>query len=374
MLDGNTEDRPTVNENYTSALSTGNTRLEAHRTTHADLIAAAGMNPNRMGMALMRLASEWNSGAVPKAIDAPDVKALALEIAKHRVEVEIRSQDTGDGIPQSKKREMRAAVAITKPDIERAHRELKELQAQSVDWNLEENRLRFQRLKTLSWVRSGLTYWVQEKGWEDGEHIVAAALRYFLSPNCPSCNGSGLQMAPGTLGREAKRRCKECRDNVVRGKRNVPHGGRGKRLLDHLQTCMATASRDLREGAYRQRRDDLSEQDRHEQRLDEEAARLRRAGAEARWDAKSDPTRIAAIAQRSMGQRPIVPRLIRQIAEYRNTHANEKPLQLLVTRDDLEELMHARPARDYGCSVNFVAQPPSGMFLGVRLVIEDPNG
>jgi hypothetical protein len=368
MLDGNSEERRTLSESYTSAVSLGNSRVQAHRLTPADLIVAAGMNRNRMGIALMRLASEWNSGAVPKPVDAPDVKALAREIAKHRVEEEIRSQDTGNGLAQSKKREMRAAVTITKADLEQAHRELNDLQAQSVDWNLEENKLRFQRLKTLTWVRSGLVYWAHEREWEEAEHIVASVLRYFLSPNCPACNGSGLQMVPGTLGRDAKRVCKECRDNKLRGKRNVPHGGRGRKLLDHLQACIGTAVRDLREGTYRTRRDDLSEHERQEQREEEQAIALRRAGAEARRDAKSDPAKIAAIAARTMGTRSVVDRLLRQIGDYRDAHDKQAPAQLQVTRDDLIELMHDRRAKKYGCFVNLVMDPPTGGFMGVALV------
>lgn len=367
MLDGNTEDRPTIRESYASAISTGNTRLQPHRTTQADLIAAAGMNPNRMGMALMRLSSEWNSGAVPKPTNAPDVKELARQIAEHRFREWVQSQP-----PMTRERieELHAQNAIHSEDMRLAHEEARVLAARSVDWNLEENKLRFQRLKTLGTVRAGLAYWVHEKGWEGGEHLVAAVLRHYLSPNCPACNGSGLQMVPGTLGREAKKRCRKCENNEVRGKRNVPHGGRGKRLLDHMQTCVTTAARDLRQGAYRLHRDELSELEREDQRSEENASKARRAATEAARDEKSNPAALAKIAERSMGRRPVVVRLIRQIAEYRLAHANEKPLQLAVTRADLVELAHAQAPSDYGAFVNLADDPPVGSFMGVRLVME----
>lgn len=268
FADGN-DDKPTTQESYAGAISDGNTRLVAHRTSRADLIAASGMNVQRMGSALMRLASEWQSGAVPDISHAPSVKDL-------------------------KKGGM---------DTQTAEAEARLAAARCVNWHLQEHMLRFQRMKTLPEVRAGLLFWARERGWEEAENIVGRVLQHFLAPVCPVCRGSGLTTVPGQMGRTFTRPCaatsrdsdKRCGDGfkVPKGQLKVPYGQRGRQLLSHMLACIGTASAEMREGAYRLRRPAQREEERGKQRHHAKVAQLVRADAEQTADARQDKAAVA---------------------------------------------------------------------------------
>ena len=66
------DERRTVEENYTSATNSSNLRCEADRRTDVDVLIAAGCTPGILGAALMRLHSEWDGCAKPRAgIECP---------------------------------------------------------------------------------------------------------------------------------------------------------------------------------------------------------------------------------------------------------------------------------------------------------------
>lgn len=261
-------ERPTVAESYAGAISSGSSRMEAHRTKPADLIAAAGMSPYRMGTALMRLVSEWQSGAVPRPTAAPS-------------ERDLRKLGLG----------AEAAVA-----------EARRLAAQRVDWHLHEVQLRFQRLKTLGTVRAGLLHWVRDRGWDDAEGLVAAVLQHFLSPKCPKCGGSGVIVVEGTGGRSAGKRCRAdaCRKSDIPGELLVPHQGRGRALLAYMRQCTGQAAHDMRDGTRKLRHYLKQDVDRFNQRERNRSDMSRRADAEAQADLQTDTAAIAERFRRTM--------------------------------------------------------------------------
>lgn len=295
MLEGNNE-RPSVQEQYAGAVGDGVSRVQPHKVGRTDLIAAAGMSQYRMGTALMRLMSEWQSGATPAPADAPDVKALAHEIAARRVEEDI------DGAKHkvSEKRAMRAAVKVQKSDIELAHAEQRLLQARCADWHLHENKTRFQRMKTLPSVRAALRYWVLEK-WGDlatagADQIVADTIRHFLAPVCPTCQGRKRKVIQSrAIGAE----CSKCRGT---GEADLQHGGRGRALSAYMKQCLGQAASDMREGAHRLRRSDKGETERQEYRANEQVEKLRRADAEAKADEAQDREAVADTFRASLGR------------------------------------------------------------------------
>lgn len=59
-----TNDRPGLDERYETATNASRIQLEEHRTGAADVLVAAGWSPTRIGMALLRLHSEWSSADV----------------------------------------------------------------------------------------------------------------------------------------------------------------------------------------------------------------------------------------------------------------------------------------------------------------------
>lgn len=306
MLEGNNENPVTTQESYAGAVSTGNTRLEPHKTTRADLIAAAGMSVHSMGTALMRLVSEWQSGATPpKVAQTPDSKELARRAAVERVNSGIAAaEEEYGGMRVEDKEQRRAAAPVTKQEMEFGQAEARRLQAQATDWNIEENKLRFQRMKSLPMVRAGLLYWVQERGWEDGERLVAGVLQYFLSPKCSVCGGSGVREFAGNNRRGAGKPCRVCKQRLddrkikVMGEAPIPDHGRGRALLAHITSCVARAAGDIREGAYRRHRAD--EEGRADRRKHEKIAQLQRADAEARADEATDTAAVAAHFAKSM--------------------------------------------------------------------------
>lgn len=300
--DGNTENPRTVGEAYAGAISNGSTRVGNDHTirTSGDIVAAAGMNQYRTGMALLRLLSEWNSGAVPQTGEVPDVKELARQSALARADSGIAaSEEEYGGMKVAAKRDRRVSAPVTKHDMEFAQAEHRRLQAQSTNWQIDEHKLRFQRLKTLPAIRAGLLHWVHEKGWENPEQLVADTLRHFLSPVCPACEGRKRAVIPGT-SRAVGRECRKCRGT---GEANLQNGGRGRALLKHILSCTARASGDLREGAHRLRRSDKSEQDRFQHRHHEKVAELQRADAEAKADEGQDAEAVAEHFKNSMGKR-----------------------------------------------------------------------
>jgi hypothetical protein len=291
---------PCTAERYAGAISNGSTKVgrDASLSTAGDIVAAAGMSRYRTGMALMRLASEWHSGAVPRAGRLPEVKELAWEQAASRVEREIASRPN---LQVSEKRAMRAAVTVTKADMDLAHTELARLQARATDWTLQENQLRFQRMKSLPALRTALLHWAADREWEDAEHIVAKVLQRFLSPVCPVCCGTGRKNEPGTLGRTATVRCKA--EGCQGGEAKVPHGGRGKRLLDYLEVCTKMAAGDLREGLQRMHRGAGSTEARERMAAADAAEKQVRVDREAAADAAQDTGAVAETFRQSMGNR-----------------------------------------------------------------------
>lgn len=60
-----TDTATTVEERYTTAITTSNLRVEADKGGSADVIIAVGWSASRIGAALMRLHTEYDSAAIP---------------------------------------------------------------------------------------------------------------------------------------------------------------------------------------------------------------------------------------------------------------------------------------------------------------------
>ena len=78
MLD--TTDRPSIEERYGAAITT--TSLRLHRTDEdttgaVDVLIAAGMSPSALGLALLRLHTEWTAAA--KLLSSLGVEMFTVE-------------------------------------------------------------------------------------------------------------------------------------------------------------------------------------------------------------------------------------------------------------------------------------------------------
>ena len=69
-------EKRTIEEAYTSATNSSNLRCEADRRTDVDVLIAAGCTPGILGAALMRLHSEWDGCAKPRAMTETEARLL----------------------------------------------------------------------------------------------------------------------------------------------------------------------------------------------------------------------------------------------------------------------------------------------------------
>lgn len=209
--------KPDLAERYTSAVGTSNLRVQAERSSPADMVIAAGMNQHRLGMALRRLATEWDCVGKPRSPSDAYVRAIAATIPRI----------PGDSMVEYHGKRMTPLQAARK---------------EADRWYSHELGLMFQRLKTLPEVRAALIQWAADKGMEGPEHIVGAVLQWWLAPACPVCHGVKKKIIHGT-GRTSSKDCGECKGS---GERKLPHGLEGRRVLAHMQNSMNAAVVGLR--------------------------------------------------------------------------------------------------------------------------------
>lgn len=238
MLDGNTNDdeRAGIHEQYAAAVGSSNLRVgnDSSIRTPGDLIAAAGMNKHRTGLALRRLLTEWDKSAIPH----PPTPALIESIA---ATLEIEPDDC----------EEKGLVWDRQKRVYRKPREIAEETA--ARWYANELRLLALSLKRLPEVRDALVYLYGDS------HVVSKVLEWWLSkPNCRDCGGRCERLIAGTNHLSGKP-CKKCRGT---GKEDPPHGQQGQYIANHIHGCLAASARDLREGGAAWKRSESSDADR----------------------------------------------------------------------------------------------------------------
>ena len=223
MLDGNTDDeKPGIEEMYTTAVNTSNLRVEAEKRGDGDVIIAAGWNQARIGGALLRLHTEFDGAEKVRQATAADF----LAPGKH-------SKD-----------ERKAASR-------RAHA-----------FNMHEAGLLLQKLKSWPDVRTQVTLQMVRWKVEDAEAKGVEVLRWWLAQACPVCNGTKMQTAQDT-NRHNGKICHDCAGTGIREIPGMVDGWHqaGRRLATWLDQCVArnraSLGRPLRGGepAFEFRRD-----------------------------------------------------------------------------------------------------------------------
>lgn len=206
----NTEAR-TVEEAYTSATNSSDLRVEADRRGDADVLIAAGWSMSRIGAALLRLHSEYDSAAHPPAPSPRQVEAIASTML-----IEVPCLDK-EGKPSKK----------MVPDIRAAQRKAKE-------WQLHETALMLGRLKAMPSVREQLTIQALIWGVADAQDVAAKLVQWWLSQVCPECHGTKYEAVAGT-GRLSAKACRVCRGS---GLAPIPCGDVGRRLANWMDECL----------------------------------------------------------------------------------------------------------------------------------------
>lgn len=173
----------TIEESYASATTASNLRVEADRRGDADVLIAAAWSMSRIGGALLRLHSEYDSTAHPRV----------------------------------------AAPAQFGGSKKAAHAH-----------NLHETALMLGRLKAMPSVREQLT--IQALKWNiaDAEDVAAKLVQWWLSQVCPVCHGTKFETVAGT-GRLSAKVCKSCRGT---GLAEIPCGAAGRRMANFMDDCL----------------------------------------------------------------------------------------------------------------------------------------
>ena len=203
------DEKRCVEEEYTSAGNTSDLRVQGDRRSDADALIAAGMNPSRVGMALLRLHSEWDKAEKPRR---PSPGAIA-------------------------------AVAATMPRALKESERVCAARRQAQDWYMAEMAKLVNKLKSLPAVRSQLTSYVPKWGIVEASVKVPAIIAYWLDQTCPHCHGLKYQAIPGapTLSNRA---CKACGGTGVAP---IPHGQEGRRVANYMDDCVQKARTAIRQ-------------------------------------------------------------------------------------------------------------------------------
>lgn len=180
------EEVRTIEEVHAVAVHSSNLKCvtrEGAPRSDSDILMASGWCRSRVGAALLRLRTEYDSAEKPRLLTAADFKKQAEEMA----------------------------------------REANEQQAM----------LLAGKLKTLKGVQEQLV--LQALVWkqESPEALVRAVVMWWLHSKCGVCNGTGKEAA----GR-ASRACKHCRGT---GEAQLPGGHAGKKLLNEIDFCLQSA-------------------------------------------------------------------------------------------------------------------------------------
>ena len=217
MCADNTE-KASIEEIYQVAGNTSDlgldTRDGAPRCA-ADVFIAAGWTESRIGMALLRLHSEYDASEKPPR----PTKASILSLV---------------GTFQ------RALPNEPRP----RHEPLTSAQAHhfAMAWHQHEMAMLLGKLKALPAVREQIT--IQALRWrmDDAAGKASAAIRFWLDQTCPVCHGLKWQLVPGSPALSNKP-CRPCGGN---GLAHAPHGSEGKRLVNYLDDCVSRARQSLK--------------------------------------------------------------------------------------------------------------------------------
>lgn len=233
---------PTTEERYESATSTSDLTVgggmipKDRREGQGDVVAAAGLaggrlrpdgkggyvllppNDGSMGMALLRLHSEWAASAKPRRIDRQAVERMAEALRRQDATHHEASKHHGPQPPYKPLND----------HLQRAEREAQ-------DWHTNEVRLLATRLKSRHDALAQLAQWAAGKGID--HDTAAEALLHWLDPSCPHCNGLGVRH----FEHQAARTCHKCHGA---GERERPTGS--WRVLQQIEYALSVARGKLR--------------------------------------------------------------------------------------------------------------------------------
>ena len=201
------------------ACNASSLKVEAEKGGPADVMIAAGWSDSRVGMALLRLHSEWDGSAKPKRATEPMIAAMA-----ERLKAGDEQERTRWGPPN--------------PRAPKPGNAMVRARSESVAWYRKELRLLAQSLKSRAIVLEQLTHWAILRGIDP--LVVGPALHHWLAPTCAACDGHGRRKIPDAPALSAKQ-CHACQGT---GNAHAPEGS--GRVLTHIDYVVQVARQSLK--------------------------------------------------------------------------------------------------------------------------------
>jgi hypothetical protein len=227
-----TQEKPDVSEQYSSAINASNLRVEAERRSQADILMAASWSQSRLGGALLRLHSEWDACEHPRRPTPENVEAIANSLKKEPHELTLTKRELS---PAQRKE-------VANHDRRDAARRMIEAAATADRWYRHEMALLMGKLKTLPEVRHQLNMQASKWNVPEAESVVSLVLIWWFSKICPACNGVKFQVIPGTPTLSAKL-CKRCHGT---GESQFPSSSDARKLANHIEMCTNAARQSIR--------------------------------------------------------------------------------------------------------------------------------
>lgn len=192
--------KPNVEELYTTANNASNLRVVADRRGSADYLIAAAWASSRLGAAMIRLHTEWDSSAKPSKPTPAEINLLATTMPKaqaYKVASDWYATEVGNLVERLRSlREVREQVAI-----------------KAAHWRI-----------------------------EDPVGMAGLIIKYWLDQTCHHCAGLGHKVIANTPALSNKP-CPACGGS---GLGHVPGGNNGKRLANYMDECVEDAQRSIR--------------------------------------------------------------------------------------------------------------------------------
>jgi hypothetical protein len=189
-------------EKYANAINSSNLRDDPDKPNQTDALKRMAWAPNQFGAALLRLAVEYDSIAKPRPLGHDQMVKLAL---------------TYKG---------------TQKEREQAAR------AEADKWLDNERALFLPKLATLpavvDYLAGHASYWQIS----EPRKRAGASIAYWLDQTCSHCSGRKFEVVPDSPSLSATE-CKPCQGT---GKKAIPYGQIGLRLVGYLNQCSAQAS------------------------------------------------------------------------------------------------------------------------------------
>lgn len=279
------DEKRSIEEVYTSAMNSSNLRVEADRPGDADVIIVAGWTQARIGGAMLRLHTEYDSSEKPRLAEVEyfyepmlrtaeangrklskeerknlkrrahekkhefNVQQLGLLLERLKTLPDVRQQaavqmmkwgmgQSHDPVTRSDRTELREQDADTLKRLKEAvagaaagSDELAAANSQLVDATSEIDARRLAEEKE-DFERCGVK--------------ASAIIRWWLHQVCPVCGGTKMQVAEGT-NRHNGRACGTCEGT---GKSAAPHGSEGRRVANWMDQCIERYRSSLSQRVY----------------------------------------------------------------------------------------------------------------------------